>query len=534
MGRVRLLAHRRHRGRDREDPAGARRRRRHAVRRPADVPRPVAAHPRRPARRRAARPTRSTARSRGCPRRSKGALQSLYGNYEKSFRRWEETRAGDRRLDTAGVHRRLQQHQRLEARLRLHRRLGEAAARRRHASSSPASCDCSPTSTAGGWSAPPERRSSSTPTQLESGEAMSAEFKAARRRRDRGVQGRVRQRFPGRDADELTDEDLLREVMNTVGKPGKLGEHVRCVVSRVDAHRGLGRQHRHPHPRRAGVRHPAAVRAGRRPRPAPTCYAVGDDGRFEPEYAEVYGVPFSFIPGLRASGPDPKPGPIPTRVPRHRGPHRLRDHLPSPGRLPLGDRPTSTSRPTSSTSHGSPSTPATCRPAPRSPPIVGETEEHRLDDVRGHARAAGRLRARQAAPRPLLPRTDDDGSPVPSARGCSRSWSRSPSAGSPTASRSRTTPSSALLPWPSAPTTAVEKIYLSIVARPGRRAPARAAAPPLRTGRLDPLRRLRHHARTSTSPTRSGATSATSSCDSGWEATSPAELEGCPRSCAAT
>ena len=33
----------------------------------------------------------------------------------------------------------------------------------------------------------------------------------------------------------------MREVLNTVGKAGKLGEHVRCVVSRVDAHRGMGR-----------------------------------------------------------------------------------------------------------------------------------------------------------------------------------------------------------------------------------------------------------------------------------------------------
>ena len=57
--------------------------------------------------------------------------------------------------------------------------------------------------------------------------------------------------------------------MNTVGKPGKLGEQVRCVVSRLDAHRGLGRQHGHPHPRRPRVRHPAPLRAGRRPRPAP-------------------------------------------------------------------------------------------------------------------------------------------------------------------------------------------------------------------------------------------------------------------------
>ena len=34
---------------------------------------------------------------------------------------------------------------------------------------------------------------------------------------------------------------------------------------------------------------------------------------FEPEYAEVYGVPFSFIP-CSGSTTDPKPGPMPTRV----------------------------------------------------------------------------------------------------------------------------------------------------------------------------------------------------------------------------
>ncbi len=37
---------------------------------------------------------------------------------------------------------------------------------------------------------------------------------------------------------------------------------------RLDAHRRLGRQHRHPHPGRAGVRHATAVRAGGRPRAA--------------------------------------------------------------------------------------------------------------------------------------------------------------------------------------------------------------------------------------------------------------------------
>lgn len=40
-----------------------------------------------------------------------------------------------------------------------------------------------------------------------------------------------RRLYPERAADDLTDADLLREVVNTVGRPGKLGAHVRCVVS---------------------------------------------------------------------------------------------------------------------------------------------------------------------------------------------------------------------------------------------------------------------------------------------------------------
>ena len=32
-------------------------------------------------------------------------------------------------------------------------------------------------------------------------------------------------------ADRITDAELLREVVNTVGKPGKMGAHIRCVVS---------------------------------------------------------------------------------------------------------------------------------------------------------------------------------------------------------------------------------------------------------------------------------------------------------------
>ena len=42
-------------------------------------------------------------------------------------------------------------------------------------------------------------------------------------------------------------------------------------------------------------------------------YAPDGKGHFNPEYAEVYGVPFSFIPCSGATI-DPKPGPLPTRV----------------------------------------------------------------------------------------------------------------------------------------------------------------------------------------------------------------------------
>jgi type III restriction enzyme len=60
--------------------------------------------------------------------------------------------------------------------------------------------------------------------QLESGDAMSDEFKRMAATEIEEFKAEYRARFPGRDAGDLTDEDLLREVMNTVGKKGKLGE----------------------------------------------------------------------------------------------------------------------------------------------------------------------------------------------------------------------------------------------------------------------------------------------------------------------
>src|SRR3990170_4880278 len=81
----------------------------------------------------------------------------------------------------------------------------------------------------GGWSVRPTTILVDS-SQLESGEAMSAEFKNAAAEEIEEFRWEYRMRT-GRDPEELTNEDILREVMNTVGKPGKLGENIKCVVS---------------------------------------------------------------------------------------------------------------------------------------------------------------------------------------------------------------------------------------------------------------------------------------------------------------
>ncbi|RZU77623.1 type III restriction enzyme [Micromonospora kangleipakensis] len=239
------------------------------------------------------------------PDELQAALHSLYGNYEKSYRRWEDTSAGtgstppvfivvcsnttvskmvydwiagwDKTFsdDTTVVQ---------TGNLALFRNDDER----------------------GSWLDRP-RTILVDSEQLESGEAMSADFKAVAQREIEEFKAEYRQRFPGRSAEALTEEDLLREVMNTVGKPGKLGEHVRCVVSVSMLTEGWDVN---------TVTHILGVRAfgtqllceqvvgrGLRRR----SYALDPEtGRFEAEYAEVYGVPFSFIPAAGTTK-DPKP-----------------------------------------------------------------------------------------------------------------------------------------------------------------------------------------------------------------------------------
>lgn len=132
--------------------------------------------------------------------------------------------------------------------------------------------------------------------QLESGEAMSADFRRIVATEIEEFKDDYARRFPGRSMDEVTDEDLLREVMDTVGKCGKLGEGVRCVVSVSMLTEGWDAN---------TVTHIIGVRAfgtqllceqvvgrGLRRR----SYAVDENGFFTPEYADVLGVPFRFIP----------------------------------------------------------------------------------------------------------------------------------------------------------------------------------------------------------------------------------------------
>ena len=145
--------------------------------------------------------------------------------------------------------------------------------------------------------------------QLESGEAMKKEFKEAAVAEIAAFQAEMRLRNPGADIDSITDEELLREVMNTVGKPGRLGGPVRCVVSVAMLTEGWDAN---------TVSHILGIRAfrsqllceqvvgrGLRRR----SYDVDDSGRFEPEYANVYGVPFAFIPTDKAIGPERVPRP---------------------------------------------------------------------------------------------------------------------------------------------------------------------------------------------------------------------------------
>jgi type III restriction enzyme len=149
--------------------------------------------------------------------------------------------------------------------------------------------------------------------QLDSGEALSDEFRSVAASEIEAFKRELRLRGDPRDIDKLTDADILREVMNTVGRTGKLGAVIRCVVSVSMLTEGWDAN---------TVTHIMGVRAfgtqllceqvvGRGLRRI--SYEVDPaTGLFPVEYADVLGVPFTFA--QQGNKVAPKPPPKVTRV----------------------------------------------------------------------------------------------------------------------------------------------------------------------------------------------------------------------------
>lgn len=142
--------------------------------------------------------------------------------------------------------------------------------------------------------------------QLEAGDALDDNF----RRMASDEIERFRREIVERTGDirageNLTDQELLREVMNTVGKPGTLGGSIRCVVSVSMLTEGWDAN---------TVTHVLGIRAfgtqllceqviGRALRRQ--SYELNDEGLFNVEYADVFGIPFDFTAKPVIAPPQP-------------------------------------------------------------------------------------------------------------------------------------------------------------------------------------------------------------------------------------
>ncbi|WP_447978477.1 BPTD_3080 family restriction endonuclease [Candidatus Nitrospira bockiana] len=142
--------------------------------------------------------------------------------------------------------------------------------------------------------------------QLESGEALDENFRGmASDEIERFRREIIERTGDQRQAEGLTDQDLLREVMNTVGKQGRLGESIRCVVSVSMLTEGWDAN---------TVTHVLGVRAfgtqllceqviGRALRRE--SYDLNEDGLFDARYADILGIPFDFTAKPVVAPPQP-------------------------------------------------------------------------------------------------------------------------------------------------------------------------------------------------------------------------------------
>ncbi|MHB1621045.1 MAG: BPTD_3080 family restriction endonuclease [Sulfuricella sp.] len=142
--------------------------------------------------------------------------------------------------------------------------------------------------------------------QLESGEALDDNFRhMASDEIERFRREIIERTGDPRQAENITDQDLLREVMNTVGKSGRLGDSIRCVVSVSMLTEGWDAN---------TVTHVLGVRAfgtqllceqviGRALRRQ--SYELNEEGLFNVEYADVLGIPFDFTAKPVVAPPQP-------------------------------------------------------------------------------------------------------------------------------------------------------------------------------------------------------------------------------------
>jgi len=131
--------------------------------------------------------------------------------------------------------------------------------------------------------------------QLESGDALDEGFRVMAGEEIEQFRRELQDRTGDpRSAGMLSDQELLREVMNTVGKADRLGESIRCVVSVSMLTEGWDAN---------TVTHVLGVRAfgtqllceqviGRALRRQ--SYELNNEGLFNVEYADVLGIPFNF------------------------------------------------------------------------------------------------------------------------------------------------------------------------------------------------------------------------------------------------
>ncbi len=141
--------------------------------------------------------------------------------------------------------------------------------------------------------------------QLESGDALDKNFRSMAAAEIERFRYEMRERGDHKQAENITDQDLLREVMNTVGKQDSLGGSIRCVVSVSMLTEGWDAN---------TVTHVLGVRAfgtqllceqviGRALRRQ--SYDLNEEGLFNVEYADVLGIPFDFTAKPVVAPPQP-------------------------------------------------------------------------------------------------------------------------------------------------------------------------------------------------------------------------------------